>query len=459
MIDVPSSRQVIGTKDGRFQRRILKADGTPERVGMLAHDMASRLSELGNLDFTTEPLHHLDLDVFDPLERERLRQLVREHRGDQALLNLGDKEFDAALGFVRKEAGRLVPTVVGLLMLGKQEILAEQVPTHEVAFQILHGRDVKVNEFYRWPLGRIFQQMMDHMRTIITEQEIMVGLFRVGVPSIDRNAFREALINALTHRDYAALGQIYVLVKDEELTISSPGGFMRGVTIENLLRVPPTPRNPRLADAFKRLGLSERTGRGVDIIYEGLLRNGRPPPSYRRSTATAVVVTMDARPADLKFVEAIVTEERRRGRQLSLDALLILGKLKAVKRAQLAELAQALQDQAADDARAAVEELVEAVLLQAHGTGKGRTYTMSASLYRQLGQKAEHVRQAGFEPEQQRQMVLNYVRKHGAIKRADVMALCGLSGDQATRLLSRLVEDGALRRTGERKAASYVAAA
>ncbi len=232
---------------------------------------------------------------------------------------------------------------------------------------------------------------------------------------------------------------------------------MRGVTIENLLRVPPTPRNPRLADAFKRLGLSERTGRGVDIIYEGLLRNGRPPPSYRRSTAEAVVVAMDARPADLKFVEAIVTEERRRERQLSLNALLILAKLKSVKRAQLAELAQALQDQDADDARGAVEELVEAGLLQAHGTGKGRTYTMSASLYRQLGQKAEHVRQAGFEPEQQRQMVLNYVRKHGAIKRADVIGLCGLSGDQATRLLSQLVEDGALRRIGQRKAATYVA--
>ena len=106
-------------------------------------------------------------------------------------------------------------------MQGKLNILTEQVPTHEVAFQVLRGTDVIFNEFYRWPLGRIFQQLMDHMRTIITEQEIMIGLFRVGVPSIDRNAFREALVNALTHRDYAALGQIYVMLKDEELTVSS----------------------------------------------------------------------------------------------------------------------------------------------------------------------------------------------------------------------------------------------
>ena len=448
VIEIPSSRQVIGTREGRFQRRVLKADGSPECVGMLAHDMASRLAELGNLDFTAQPLRHLGPDVFDPVERERLRQLIREYRGDQALLGLTDREFDAALDFVRQDNGVPLPTVLGLLMQGKPNVLTEQVPTHEVAFQVLRGTDVIFNEFYRWPLGRIFQQLMDHMRTIITEQEIMIGLFRVGVPSIDRNAFREALVNALTHRDYAALGQIYVMLKDEELTVSSPGGFLCGVTIENLLRVPPTPRNPRLADAFKRLGLSERTGRGVDIIYEGLLRNGRPPPSYRRSTATAVVVAMDARPADLKFVEAIVTEERRRQRQLSLNALLILAKLKSVKRAQLSGLSQALQDQDLDDARAAVEELVEAGLLQAHGTGKGRNYTMSAALYRQLGQKAEQVRQAGFEQEQQRQMVLNYVREHGSIRRSEVVDLCGVSEDQAKRLLNSLVEEGVFTRKG-----------
>ncbi|NJM35566.1 MAG: hypothetical protein HC850_13680 [Rhodomicrobium sp.] len=168
-----------------------------------------------------------------------------------------------------------------------------------------------------------------------------------------------------------------------------------------------------------------------------------------------MVVAIDARPADLKFVEAVVTEERRRQRQFSLDALLILGKLKGVKRASLSDLAQALQSQDMDDARAAVEELVEAGLVQAHGTGKGRSYTMSATLYRQLGQKAAHVRQTGFEPEQQRQMVLKYVREHGAIKRADVMELCGISSDQAKRLLAALVEDGLLVMSGAKRGAVY----
>lgn len=455
VIEVPQSRQLVGTTDGRFLRRVLKGDGTPECQGMRGHDIATRLGELGQADYTAQPLPHLGNDALDPLERERLRQLIREYRGDQSLIGLSDTEFDGALGLTSRQEGKVVPTLVGLLMLGKADVLEREIPTHEVAFQLLRGTDVIVNEFYRWPLGRIFERIMDHLRTVVTEEEVAIGLFRVAVPSVDRRAFREALVNALTHRDYAVLGQIYVRFKDDELTISSPGGFVNGVTVDNLLRVDPTPRNPRLADVFKRLGLSERTGRGVDIIYEGSLRYGRPPPSYRRSTSNSVVVAIDARPADLKFVEAIVAEERRRQRQFSLDALLILGKLKGVKRASLSDLAQALQSQDLDDARAAVEELVEAGLVQAHGTGKGRTYTMSATLYRQLGQKAAHVRQTGFEPEQQRQMVLKYVREHGAIRRAEAAELCGISEDQAKRLLASLVSDGELVRGGSGRGIFY----
>ena len=454
-IEVPPASQLVGTRDGRFQRRVLKADGAPECIGMQPHDLVSRMAEIGQADFTTQPLPMLSVDSFDPIERERLKRLIREYNGDQSLLGLAPTDFDAALGFTTQLANRTMPTLAGLLMLGKAEVLTERLSTHEIAFQVLRGTAVIVNEFYRGPLGRVFEQMMDHVKVLVTEQEVMVGMLRVAVPSIDRRAFREAVVNAMTHRDYARLGQIYVQLKDDELVVSSPGGFVRGVTLDNLLRVPPTPRNPRLADVFKRLGLSERTGRGVDIIFEGTVRYGRHSPSYHRSTPESVVLIIDARPADLAFVHAIVEEEQRRGQSLPLDALIILARLKDVKRATTAELADAIQERDVDTTRAAVERLVEAGLVQAHGTGKGRSYTMSAKLYRRLGQTAEHIRQTGFDAEQQRQMVISYVREHGSIKRGDVIKLCGLTGDQATRVLVKLVEDGFLVKSGERRWAVY----
>ena len=67
--------------------------------------------------------------------------------------------------------------------------------------------------------------------------------------------------------------------------MTNPGGFPEGITADNILVHEPKPRNPRLAEAFKRIGLVEQTGRGVDKIFMGQLRYGRPAPDYSRSDA------------------------------------------------------------------------------------------------------------------------------------------------------------------------------
>src|SRR5262249_17105375 len=180
----------------------------------------------------------------------------------------------------------------------------------------------------RAPLLRVFERIEALFSARIVEQEVEVGLFRVPVPNVDRRAFREAFANALTHRDYAKLGAVQVQWRDDELEIGSPGGFVEGVTLENLLVVQPRPRNPLLAAAFKRLGLAERTGRGVDRIFEGLLRSGRRRPDYGRSDTTRVVVRMPLGDSDLAFVHMIAEAERSRGKLLPVDALVVLGAIR-----------------------------------------------------------------------------------------------------------------------------------
>jgi len=98
---------------------------------------------------------------------------------------------------------------------------------------------------------------------------------------------------------------------------------------------------------------------------------------------------------------------------------------------------------------------VESGLIQAHGVRMGRTYTLSPGVYRELGQVAHYVRQAGFDPLQQEQMVLSYVDQNGRIRRQDVVDLCRLGPNQATRLLQRLVKAGKLVLRGQPKGAFY----
>jgi len=319
---------------------------------------------------------------------------------------------------------------------------------------VLEGTQVKVNDFYRTPLLRTFGRIMDQFEARVEEDEIQVGLFRVPIPTLDKRSFREAFVNALTHRDYTQLGSVYVRMDSEGLSISNPGGFVEGVSISNLLVVEPKPRNPLLADAIKRIGLAERTGRGVDLIYQGLLRYGRPEPDYSRSDSTTVIVRLATAEADIPFLRLILEEEKRAGIPIQIESLIVLARLRKERRLDLPTLANALQREESS-ARALLERLVEAGLVEAYGIKKGRTYTLSARVYRELGQSFDYIRQAGFNLIQQEQMVLQYAQKHGRITRKETVELCRVSEDQASRILRKLDGKGKLKLIGKGRGAHY----
>ena len=99
--------------------------------------------------------------------------------------------------------------------------------------------------------------------------------------------------------------------------------------------------------------------------------------------------------------------------------------------------------------------LMEDGIIEAQGIGRGRSYMLSVKVYKKAGQKAVYVRQAGFDPVQQEQMLLTYIDKHGSVQWADVMELCRLSGPQAYHLLKRLQKQGKIRINGEKRHAFY----
>jgi len=452
-IIVPKLQQLVSTSDGTLLRRRLKLDGTPEAVPFYPHEFIQRQSSLGLIDPSAMRLEEINISQLDPLQRLRIRNAIKKYGGEQSLLPLADDELDGALGLVVEHQGRKCPTVAGLLMLGTASLLRQHLPAYEVAFQVLRGTDVRVNEFYRKPLLETFEEVELQFKPWVVEEEIQVGLFRVPVPNYDRRAFREAFVNALVHRDFSMLGAVHVKLDDDGLTISNPGGFIEGVNLDNLLVASPRSRNPQLADIIKRIGLAERTGRGIDRIYEGMLRYGRPAPDYSMSNAYGVSVFLSNTAADFDFLKMVVEQEDKLG-TMPIDSLIILSRLREERRLTTADLAPSVQKPEAN-VRATLEKLVETGFLEPHGNGRGRTYTLSARLYQKAGQRAEYIRQAGFAPIQQEQMVLSYIDKHGSIKRADVMDLCHLNGSQAYRLLKKLWDKGLLKKIGEKKYAVY----
>lgn len=452
-ITVPKSRQLVSTSDGLLVRRRIRLDGTPEAVPFYPHEFIQRQSSMGLVDPSAMVLEEIDASQLDPLQRLRIRNAIKKYGGEQSLLALADDELDGALGLCREVNGVRRPTIAGLLLLGTESLLRQHLPAYEVAFQVLHGTDVRVNEFFRKPLLETFEEVELLFKARVEEEEIQVGLFRVPVPNYDRRAFREAFVNALVHRDFSRLGAVHVKITGDGLSISNPGGFVEGVTLDNLLVADPRSRNPQLADVIKRIGLAERTGRGIDRIYAGMLRYGRPAPDYSMSDEFTVSVQMANVAADLDFLKMVIEQEDKLG-NMPIDSLIILSRLREERRLTTTELAPSVQKTEAN-VRATLEKLVETGLLEPHGTGRGRTYTLSAALYRKAGKKSEYIRQTGFAPIQQEQMVLNYIDKHGSIKRADVMDLCHITQDQAYKLLSRLKSRDEIVQIGDRKGAIY----
>jgi len=419
-------------------------------------DIESRSSSLGIVDVTRRPLAEATVDDLDPVWRARLPQVIEENRGDMSLLALDEQQRDAALGLLsRQPDGRWVPTMLGLLLVGKESALHNFVPTHEVAFQVVQGADVHTNLFSRAPLLRIFEWLNTVMEPVNPEQEFFRGPYRVGIPRVDRQAFREAVANALVHRDYSVLGTVFVRLKDDVLSISNPGGFISGVSVDNLLITEPRARNPALADAFKRLGLVERNGRGVELILRGQLLYARPQPSYSQSNAYTVVLRIPLVAADVVFMQMITEEETRRGRPLPIESLIALSTLRQHKRLSSAELATLIQKNVAE-AAAVLQALQELGFVQSQGRGKTSAYVLSPSTHERLGSKSEHVRQAAFAVPQQRAMIQEYAASHGAITTAEVMDLCGLSEDQARRRLKDLVGEGRLEEEGARGSRLYL---
>ena len=112
------------------------------------------------------------------------------------------------------------------------------------------------------------------------EQEISLGLFKLRAPAYPVEVVREAVLNAVTHRDYSNPGEVLIRHTPRELVVTSPGGFLADITPRNILRHEPISRNRTLAEAFEKLRLVERAGIGRRRIFIPLLSLGKCIPQY-----------------------------------------------------------------------------------------------------------------------------------------------------------------------------------
>ncbi|MBR2549258.1 MAG: putative DNA binding domain-containing protein [Clostridiales bacterium] len=444
-IEIPRSRTVVSTSSGKVLRRRLKMDGTPEVIPMYPYEIPSRLSELGLLDYSAQPLAGAVLDDLDPNQRLRLRKIIQNRQGgEKTLLSLPDDELDLALRLVTETGGQRVPTVTGMLLIGKENRLSELMPTAKSTFQVLEGTAIRMNEDSRKPLLELFEIYETYLKAWNPEREMEYGLFRIPIPEFDWAAFREGLVNAFCHRDYTIIGDVRVLIDDEGLVISNPGGFIDGVNLGNLLTVEPHGRNPALADAMKRIGLAEKTGRGIDRIFEGSIVFGRPWPDYSESTSRTVKLFIQRAKADLPFAKLVADEQNRQGKPLSIYTLMILSLLKNERRCTIDRIVE-VTNLSENKIRSAIENMIEMGLVEASGQGKNRSYIIGKKVYQKSDKSIQYVRQTGIDSIRYPELILKLARtQNGIITKQDICDLLKITPSQAYALIKKLQNENKL---------------
>lgn len=455
-IATPMSRAVVSTSSGKILKRRLKLDGSPEAVPMYAYEITSRLSELSLLDVSAQPIAGATLDDFDPLQLNRLKEIIRSNPGgEKTLLELTDEELEFALRLISKDGDKVIPTMTGLLLLGKTDSLARLVPTAKATFQVLEGTNVKVNEETSKPILEVLELFQSYIKPWNSENEFEYDLFRIPVPEFSYAAIREGLINAFCHRDYSMLGNVRVLIDDEGMSITNPGGFIEGVNINNLLIVEPHGRNPALTDALKRIGLAEKTGRGIDRIFEGSIVYGRPLPDYSESTSRNVRLYLRRAKADIAFAKLITSEKKRDKKGLSIYALMILSCLREYRRSSLDQIAE-LTKLPKNKLTVSLEQLVERGTIEAVGKGKTRSFMLCKRYYYNNNSNMQYVRQSGIDDVRHEELVIKLARtQNGIFTKRDVMELLGLSDTLAYNLIKRMTANGEIELSQSGRYAKY----
>jgi ATP-dependent DNA helicase RecG len=253
-------------------------------LATMTPDMLKAIFAEASPDFSAEPCEKAKLTDLDPAAVEDFRGRWQKKSGNAGLAKLTYEQLLADAELLVD--GQL--NYAALILFGTRAALGKHLAQSEIIFE------------YRSTEGSVpYQQRLEYRQGFFLcynalwsainlrndAQSYQDGLFRFEFPTFSEGVVREAILNAVGHRDYRLSGSVFVKQFPRHLEITSPGGFPAGITAENILDQQ-SPRNRRLAEAFARCGLIERSGQGMNRIFEETIRQSKPLPDFAGSDPT-----------------------------------------------------------------------------------------------------------------------------------------------------------------------------
>jgi ATP-dependent DNA helicase RecG len=218
------------------------------------------------------------------------------------------------------------------------------------------------------------------------------------LPSFAERPVREAILNAVCHRDYLLGNNIFIRHTPTTLTVESPGGLLPQVTVETMLDRQ-APRNRRLAEVFQRCGMVERSGQGMNLIFEDAITSAKqlptPDAAPYQFTLTLHGVVQD--PSFLAYLERVGQDKMR---LYDTAHLLVLDSVR--REAPVPESLKPL-----------VDRLVSDGLLERVSRGRGARLILSRTFSQAIGESAAYTRRRGLDQEECKLLLLKHLDRKG----------------------------------------------
>lgn len=318
LFDEHGNRLMLTTIPSRPIGRTLKFEGVPlMRTGdslrnMSDEELFSILSEQ-EPDFSAKPCSGLKINDIDEQAVEILKDKYSKKQNNPSFKAYSTARILSDLDLMT--GGQ--PTYAALILLGKAEKIKEFLPQAKVIIEyrrsetaIQSDNRTEIQE----PLFVAIEKIWNYLNQPASNptHKIRQGPYIFDVPYFSEEVVREAVLNAIVHRDYRLSSEVFIKQYPTKLVITNPGGFPLGVNTDNLLTINSTPRSRLLADVLLKTGLVERSGQGIDKLFLYSLIDSKPVPDYSKSSLLQVELKISVQIQDPSFLIFATEEQNKR---------------------------------------------------------------------------------------------------------------------------------------------------
>jgi len=409
-------------------------------VAMTAEQLERIFAEK-TVDYSATTCERAKLGDLDPSAIEAFRAAWHRKSGNNALTTAGRRQLLVDAGLIEEAK----VTYAALALLGTEAGLSRCLPEAEVVFEY-RSAETATQCQQRLEFRRGFFSFGDELwRTIDLRndtQHYKEGLFVWDVRTFSERAVREAILNAVSHRDYRRQGSVFVRQYPRSIEIVSPGGLPEGVTIDNIL-YRQAPRNRRIAEVLQKCGLVERSGQGMDLMFTESIKEGKRTPDLSGTDDYEVKVTLHGEIQDPRFLTFLERIGKDTLASFSTNDLLAL---------DYVHWGEAMPP----SLKQHVQKLLDNGVIERVGRGRGVRFILSRRFYSFLGRRGVYTRERGLDPETNKALLLQHVRTFGTAAIRDFeQVLPALSRSQIHSLLRSLRADGKIRRVGEKRGSKW----